>query len=734
MNSIPSDSQSEQENIPNTNPWLDCCPTLRNELNIELRQSSDRLVAVIEDPVRSRFFQIGYREYQFIMLLDGKRTVSETVEVMKKQRGAEEFNIELATKICHWLSSIHLLDTPTPSRTQNLRKAAQARAIQSKFALLNPISFRINLLNPDRILSKITPFAKHLFSGWMFCVWLLLGGYAWSIIVGDYDRFCGSSVGFWAVDRWFWLIVIWAFLKVLHETAHGVACQKYGGEVPEAGVLLILFAPLAFVNVTSSWRFSDRRQRMVVSAAGMYVELLVAFIAVIVWAQASSPWLSDLCYQIVIMAGISTLLFNANPLLRFDGYYLLSDVLGIVNLYGKGSAWFGDRIRHFTFGFPLDHTICGQQELHYVATYGLCSFFWRILLALSLLLVASTLLGGMGLILALTGGIFWIWFPLIGFLRKISAAAKTSPIKRLRFSCVSAGFLTMLLICFYGIKAPEISSAPAIVQFHDERIIRAAASGFIRDLKVENGQLVSHGQRLLVIDNPELNLELESLRQAREIAKIQARIHGQKNEISLQQAEFANIKSLDEQISEMEAKVAQLQILAPFDGVVFRRGLADLQGSYVKQGDVLMHFADPSKKQILISIDEQQFNAVEINIHAPVRFLFHGVNVVQSNIHSLEPQATDIPIDTSMIAPSGGPLAVQQSGVRDQGLSEDEFRLVRPQFVGRTELQPTTSKQLKAGQLGTAFLYGRRVSLGGYFVLHFKNWIQTTLKSGQPTT
>ena len=734
MNAKQIHFESDPSGNADVNPWLDRSPALRNELNIELRHLSDRLVAVIEDPLRSRFFQIGYREYQFIMLLKGERTVSEITETMQTDRGYQDFDPHMANKICDWLSSIHLLDSPNLNQTQHLRKAAQAKANQSLLSALNPISFRINLLNPDRGLKKVTPLAKHLFSRWMFFIWLLLGGYACSIVVGDYDRFCNSSVGFWAADRWIWLVAIWAVLKLLHETAHGVACQKYGGEVPEAGVLLILFAPLAFVNVTSSWRFSSRWQRMVVAAAGMYIELLIAFLAVIVWAYFSSPWITDLCYQIVIMAGISTLLFNANPLLRFDGYYLLSDGLGIVNLYGKGAAWFGDRIRHFAFGFPLDHALCGKRELPFVAAYGLCAFIWRVLLSLSLLLVASTLLGGIGLILALVAGIFWVWFPLKRFLGKVLISATKTPINRVRLSCVTTGFITLLLICFYGVKAPEISRAPAIVQFHDERIIRAAANGFIRELRVQNGETVKSGQRLLVIENPDLKHELDSLRQAREVANIQARIHGHKNEISLQQAELANIQSLDEQISEMETKVSQLQIVAPFDGVVFRRGLANLDGSYVNQGDAIMHFADPQKKQVLMSIDEEHFNAVEINIDAPVRFLFPGFDLVQSSINSLEPQASDIPIDPSMIALSGGPLAVQQSENPDPESTGEDFRLVRPQFVGKSELQPAISKRLKAGQLGTAFLYGRRVSLGGYFVLHFQNWIRTTLNVGQPTT
>ncbi len=716
-----------------TDPWQSPALALRNELSIDLREVNGRLVAFIEDPIRSRFFQVGHREYQFIMLLDGNRRLPEIVELMQQHRGFPGFDAATAKTICQWLSNSNLLDTPTANRTDQIRKAAQAKANQKFIAFLNPVSFRINLINPDRSLKRITPYLQHFFSSWMFIIWALLGAYAWSLIITDYDRFCNASVGILASDRWLWLFVIWVGLKLIHETAHGVACQKYGGEVPEAGILMLLFAPLAYVNVTSSWRFSNRTQRLVVSAAGMYAELLVAFIAIIVWAHTESLWLADLSYQIVIMAGISTLLFNANPLLRFDGYYLLADTLGIVNLYGKGQAWFGDRMRHFAFGFPLDNDLCSERELRWVATYGLCSFVWRIMLCTSLLLVASTLFGGAGLVLALIGGIFWVWLPLRQHLRQIKKAAQKQPIDRLRFASVTAGFVTVILVCFFGLHAPEITRAPAIVQFNDEQIIRASSEGFLREIHVRNGQPIRAGQRMLRIENPNLEHELRTLKQARESARIQARIHRRQNQISLEQAELANIDSLNQQIVEMQNKVSQLEVLAPFDGVVYRRGLANMKGSYVKQGEMLMHFADPRKKKILMSIDEEQFKTVQIKCKTPVRFIFSGVEIVSSQLDSIDPQASDVPIDPSMTAYAGGELAVRQAENASEEPGTDAYRLVYPQFVGKSELGPAASKSLQAGQLGTAFLHGRKVSLGGYFLLRFKNWIRNKLTTGIKT-
>ena len=711
-------------------PWLSATPSLRAELKIDLRKQKGRLVAIIEDPVRSRFYQVGNVEYHFLMMLDGQRPVSEIVQLMQHDRGYEQFDADSAKKICTWLASMNLLNHSGAKDTERICQAAKAREKQRLIGLLNPVSFRFRLLNPNRTLRLISPFTRWLFTPMMLIVWVITGLVAWILVDSDYERFCNSAVGILAADRWIWLLVIWVVLKIIHEAAHGVACQKYGGDVPQAGLLILLLAPLAFVDVTSSWRFSSRRKRMVVSAAGMYIELFLAFIAIIIWFYSSSGWLSDISYNIVIMAGISTVLFNANPLMRFDGYYLLSDSLGIVNLYGKGQNWFGDRLRHFIFGFPLDQNICAKSELKLVATYGICSFVWRILLSVSLLLVASTLLGGAGLALAVIGGVFWIWLPLVQNLRKIQTAAQSHPVNRKRMGIVATGFTGLILCFFVGLKAPGVTQAPAIVQFKDEKVLRAASDGFIREIHVVDAQAVAEGTVLLRIENPELIHELNELKQSSIAANIQARIHRQRGEISLQQSLQIKVNSLQQQIEEMEEKVAQLNVTAPFDGVIYKRGLANLTGSFVKQGDAILRFADPRQKIILTSIDQQQIKSVKSAQYRPVRFLFSGVNVLSAKLDSIEPRASDLPIDPSLTAAAGGSLPVRPSGNEQTGQDTDsEFRLINPRFTGKSALESGLSSRLQAGQRGTAFLHGREVSLGGFFVLKSKAWIRAKLRT-----
>ncbi len=717
-------------NIGATDPnsdLLSTAPGLRRELKVDLRKQKGLLVAIVEDPVRSRFFQVGNVEYHFLMMLDGKRTVQEIVQAMQHGRGYEQFDVDSARKICEWLSNMNLLDTAGGQTTGRLCQAAQAKEKQKWFGLLNPVSFRVNLINPDQSLAKIKPFTQWLFSPLCVIVWVLAGIYAYSLVSSDYDRFTSAAAGILSSERWIWLLLIWVVLKIIHETAHGIACKKYGGNVPSAGMLVLLFAPLAFVNVTSSWRFSSRFQRMVVSAAGMYVELFLAFVGIIVWYYAESQILSDLAYNVVIMAGVSTVLFNANPLLRFDGYYLLADLVEIVNLYGKGQAWFGDRTRHLLFGFPIDTNVCPKPELNMVRFYGICSFVWRIVLCVSLLLVASTLLGGAGLALAAIGAIFWVWMPLIQNVKKVTRAAQDHPIQKTRVAFCGALAVGLGLLAFFGLQAPAMTTAPAIVQFKDEQILRAGADGFIQNLLVVDGQSVAKGAVLLQIQNPDLCNELETLKKSVESARIQARIHQQQGELSLQQAELSRIESIQKQILEKQSQVDQLQVVAPFDGMVFQRGLSNRIGDFVKQGDELMSFADPSQKEVLVSIDQEQIKSVKNRVSPKVRFLFAGAKRMSSKIDSIEPRATDVPVHSSMTAAMGGSLPVRPAANNES--QNDEFRLISPRFTARSNLSKNISRRLAAGQRGRAFIEGRQISVGGFLVLQCRNWIRSKLQT-----
>jgi len=284
--------------------WLASTLSLRSELKFDTRSEHGKSFVVVEDPVRSKYFQVGVEEYDFIAALDGKKTASQIVEDLGRL-GEDSVTPEQAVTICQWLVQSNLVISEALDASARLGNQASAIDKQKMMGLLNPISFKVSLFNPNQILSVCQGPFSWLFSGWFLILWLVTGGVAMNVLFNRWDDLGTASAGILSGTSWISFLVFWLLLKVVHEFAHGLACKKYGGEVPEAGVLFLLFTPMAFVNVTSMWRFSSRWHRIVVAAAGMYVELFISFLALIVWSRTDGM-IADQAYNVFLMASITT--------------------------------------------------------------------------------------------------------------------------------------------------------------------------------------------------------------------------------------------------------------------------------------------------------------------------------------------------------------------------------------------------------------------------------------------
>ena len=400
--------------------WLSARLKARANLRFDVRTERSQSFVVVEDMARGKFFQIGPDEYKFILALDGKVSIQELIEskAVFLDESSPEAAQSKAIQICQWLIQNNLAFAPEADNTKRLNTQSSAVRRAKVMSWINPISCKIRLFNPNGFLTWAQPFTQWVFSRWVVVIWLFVGAYAISILYQDWDQMGAASSGILAGTKWVWLLVIWMVLKVVHETAHGIACRKYGGEVPEAGVLLLLFTPMAFVNVTSMWRFSNRWHRIIVAAAGMYVELFISFVSLIVWNRFEGV-VGSIAFDVFIMSSVTTILFNANPLMRFDGYFMLSDLIRVPNLYTKGTKWFGDRLRSLFFGIPKTPNICTAAERNRIAVYGTLAFFWKITICFSLIIAASVLFYGAGIALAALGVVLWFCVPIYQQMRQV---------------------------------------------------------------------------------------------------------------------------------------------------------------------------------------------------------------------------------------------------------------------------------------------------------------------------
>ncbi len=704
--------------------WLQARLKLRAELKFDTRTEDGNTFVVVEDPVRSKFFQIGIAEFEFIASLDGQCTTAEVLTQLHAN-GHDTIGQSQAIAISQWLVQSNLIISETTGSTDRLKTQLQSLNNQTLISKINPISFKVNLFNPNPLLSAAQPYFDWMFSKWFFVVWLIGLVWAGQVVLTQWTKLATASQGILSGNSWITLLVFWLVLKVVHEFAHGIACKRYGGEVPEAGVLFLLFTPMAFVNVTSMWRFPSRWQRIIVAAAGMYVELFVSFVTLIVWANTEGLT-ADCAYNVFLMASVTTILFNANPLMRFDGYFILSDLLKVPNLYTKGTGWFGDRAKHLFLGTEKTPNLYAPQESKVVKTYGSLAFFWKISISVGLIIAASVMFNGAGLILGAIGVALWFGLPLMKQYKMHFSNEARKPINRRRaiVSCLAAALLVGAL--FWVLKAPATKSAPAVVQFADETILRSAADGFVDEVLITSGDAVAKGQPLLRLRNENLTLEVDALVDEIKATTIQQRIYRQQKELALAKVEEENLTGLKKQLAEKREQAAGLVVRSPLTGFVFARNIQHMLGSFVNQGDELMTVAQRKTKEIVVSVDQLDLESIQLAQDKPLRIALPGIGLFESTIRRVDPRASNHPTHPSLCADAGGPLPMKPGSKSDNEAGPDML-LLSPRFDVLVSLDDEISKTLHSGQRGRAFFTARTQSLGSYLFLAASDWLKTQI-------
>ena len=708
--------------------------SIRKCLKFSTRFENGESFVSVEDPVRSKHYRIGLAEYRFIAKINGERSNANIFELLKNETGAQqgqqqasnELPQDQIVQIANWLLAMNLVTVNQSDNSLRLNAMAQQIERAKMKSWLNPISIRFSLFNPNRFLKSIQPATEWLFSSWFFVLWVMIGVYSLVCLVDNWQRVYASSANVLSSGSWIWLLITWFVLKVVHESAHGIACRKYGGEVPEFGVVFILFAPMAFVNVTSMWRFVNRWQRMVVSAAGMYVEFLVAFLAIIVWSQTDGV-VASIAFSVMVMSSVTTILFNANPLMRFDGYFLLSDLLAIPNLYGKGGQWFSETTKQLFFGVPKQTQFHANERVP-VAIYGALAFVWRILIGLGLIIAASVLLQGAGLVLSGIGVVTWFALPILRQIVSLTDSNGQVKINKIRTAVSVACLVGFIVAGVYVFQAPATKSAPAIVQLHNESVIRSDASGFVTAIHVAEGQTVAKGDLLIELENPELANELVELTRLREEAKIQSRIHQQQGNQAMVQAETQRVYGLTDQIIEKQSATKGLQVLATDDGVIVQRQLANRLGSFVEQGDELLTVAKLDSKEVVVSVDQSEYDATVWTTGKQLRLMFPGKAVVNATLVSINPRASQSPTFPSLTATQGGSLPVRTLVKSPSDDNELNFELLSPRFDVTVTLPGDLGDQVLAGQRGYAYFESTEQSLASYLYLAACHWLESQIE------
>lgn len=577
----------------------DLRPRLRTGVQISRQHFRGRLWHVLRDPSNNQYFRVSEPAYYFLAMLDGRRTVSEAWQLSNEKQGDDAPTQGEAIQLLGQLYTSNLLYSELPPDAEGLfarYRKRKTREVQG--VLMNLLFIRIPLIDPDRFLNTWCGIFGRLFSTPGFMLWLALLACGFYFIIGRLSQLSDSAQGILNQENLPLLYGAFVLVKIFHEFGHAFSCKRFGrveggaGEVHEMGVMFLVFAPMPYVDASSSWAFRSKWRRIIVGAGGMIVELAIAAIAAIVWANTTrGSAINAVCYNVMFIASVSTLLFNGNPLLRYDAYYMLSDLLEIPNLAQRSRNYLYYLVRRYVWGVKhVQNPAHTQGEKWWLSFYGVSSMIYRVFICVGILLFVADKLFLVGAVLAVAAVIAWVVIPLGKFIHYL---ATSSELMRVRPRAVgtTAGF-TLLLVAGLGfIPAPDYCRAEGIVEPARFATIYALEDGFVQFVLASDQSVAPETSVLVRATNDELESRRDELDAEYRRLLVEQRVRREKEQAEAQIL-AEQIVALERQRKRVNEELANLTIRPPLAGTWVVDDPRRLIGSYLRRGDPVGLVAD----------------------------------------------------------------------------------------------------------------------------------------------
>lgn len=697
-------------------------PKVRDDLRITVQTYAGETCYVIEDAISSKFFRLGLAEYTLVSLLDGKTTIAEAMGRTASITGADALSERETGTLCKWLLDSGLATT-TQSRGAARLSESMGKDAQRKLAgKANPIMQKVPLFNPMPLLKPIDWISRSVFTKLGALVWTAVVAYGGFKLWANWDTFTNASSNLLSSDNWLWLLVTWVGLKLIHELSHAMACRRFGGNVREAGIVFIVFAPMPYVDVTSSWRMDSKWKRILIAAAGMYAEVFLAAIAAIVWAGTFDPLIQQHCVNIIVTATLVTLMFNANPLMRFDGYYMLTDVTEMPNLATHGRQWMSYFMRRYFMGIKVACPQWPEGKHWAVVSYALAAFLWRILITVSIALSAEVLFHGAGVVLAVISIGMWLAMPAY---KSIVALRDNNQASYPRMAAITGTIALCLFSLWAFVPWYSQASVPIVVDYHPTQEIRCGVSGFLAQCHVKIGDKVQEGDVLATLTNREMELESANLVLEIEQSIQRERDYRYEDAIGAVQVEQKTQLSLQSRLAQITEQIQSLTVVAPTSGIIAANEIESREGTVLSAGDRLMVMGADKREMIYGLIDQSEIDAFKDKIGESVKIHVWGSGLSSFNgeISRVLPRASNELRHDALGAHTGGPLTVRPKEQADQ-TAQSQVELIEPRFPMHIQFAGCRAEQVRPGQSGYARLNYKSGTVGEVFIRSVSDWIK----------
>lgn len=586
-------------------------PRIRRQVDFHRQIFRGRVWFVVQDHQSGSFNRLTAQGHYLFGRMNGMHSIQSLWE-----DACSRFPDDPPTQsdTIHLLSQLYQADLISsdivPDMTElakRARKKARQR-IMTKFS--NPMALRLPLLDPDHFLSRTQKLVAPLFTRIAAGLWLALMAFAVWLTVVNWQELSQSALDHALVASNVALIALtYPIVKLLHELGHAYATKHWGGEVREVGILVLLFVPVPYVDASQATAFTSKWQRAAVGAAGIVVELTLAALALLFWLNAEPGLARAFAFDVMLIGGISTLIFNGNPLLRFDGYFILSDLLEIPNLSQHANRYFWYLCQRYLLSVrDIANPAKSRSEQAWLIAYAVTSFLYRqaVTLAIAVFIAGKFLM--FGLILA----IFVVFTALVMPVLKGSRFLLNSPSLsrgRGRAFAVTASFVGAITFLLFVMPMPYVTVVQGVLWPDSHSILRSEAEGFVSKVLIASGQQVKAGTPILVLDDPSLlpridvaassvrQLELE-LAAARLIDKVQAKMLDQ-------QLIYARKQLLD-----LREDAANLIVRSALNGAIHLPNEADLIGHLIRKGEAIGYVWPGAQPKLRVAVDQGQAELV----------------------------------------------------------------------------------------------------------------------------
>jgi putative peptide zinc metalloprotease protein len=647
----------------------DLKPTLRRHIEIHKHVYRGEPCYVLNDQASGRVHQFSPVAHHFIALMDGRRSVQEIWDLTERAIGDDAPTQEDTIQLLAQLHGADLLKSETPTDTRELFRRYQARKSKKLHQrLLNPLSVRIPIIDPDRFLQRWMPLVRPLF-GWVgLVVWL--GTTIWALVLAG-SHWPELTENF--VDRvltaqnLFYIWLIYPVVKMLHELGHAFAAKRQDCEVHDMGVMLLALIPIPYVDASTSAALPEKRHRILIAAAGIMVEMFLASLALFLWLTAEPGLVRVVAFNVMLIGGASTLLFNGNPLLRFDGYYILADTLGIPNLATRSQQYLAYLFRRYAGGIREARSpAAGTGDRFWLGSYAIASNVFRIGVLFGIILFVAGKFFVVGVMLAIWAATTQLVFPLTRGLNFLFENPELHG-HRSRAFVISGGTIAGVALLLFAAPFPLHTQTEGIVWAPEHSEVRAEADAIVLKVIAEPDSVVKTGDPLLETEDPALAAEVKIL-----AAKLQ--------ELTAKYQSLRSVKQVDadivlEEIATAQANLERAQsrldsliIRSPADGVFLVDRPQDLVGRYLRHGDRIGFVGDLSSGTIRIAVTQDNIGLIRQQTEGvQIRMAERPTRLLHATIRRAAPSATDQIPSAALGTMGGGSLAVDptdQSGTR----------------------------------------------------------------------